>query len=43
MKLRHYIFALGLMSSLGACNDDFMERYPWMCRQMRLFGLPKVI
>ena len=28
MKLRHYIFALGLMSSLGACNDDFMERYP---------------
>ena len=28
MKLKHYIFALGLMSSLGACNDDFMERYP---------------
>ena len=28
MKLKHYILALSLLSSLGACNDDFMERYP---------------
>jgi len=28
MKLKHYICALGLVSSLWACNDDFMERYP---------------
>lgn len=28
MKLKHYIYALGLAASLHACNDDFMERYP---------------
>ena len=42
MKLKHYIFALGLMSSLGACNDDFMERYPLDVPTDETFGLPKV-
>lgn len=28
MNLKQYILAIGLASSLGACNDDFMERYP---------------
>lgn len=28
MKLKRYIFALGFVSVLTACNDNFMERYP---------------
>ena len=28
MKMKKYILALGLVSMLIGCNDDFMERYP---------------
>ena len=28
MKIKKYILALGLVSMLVGCNDDFMERYP---------------
>lgn len=28
MNLKHYILVIGLASSMVACNDDFMERYP---------------